>query len=150
MITDIYQDPFYPFRVMYDDIKENKWYGYRHNWTDGELHHVELRNGAWINIVGTVYDDAAKLRESPGSPTDRRAFAAEPFIAFYYHRGTQLYCPCGHEASFNYPFPGCFEASCLFQRQRQHHFSYADRRDSRIVRMKVTVDGKPFRVDITG
>lgn len=139
-----FENSFYPFSVIYEPISDNTWRGYRDNWTDGAFHHVEYREGKWINITGSVYDD--ERRETKGVPEDRMAFPTEPFTAKYYTQNGKLYCPNGHLASYNYPYPGCQDRKCPFLRYRQHHYSRGPRGEKKnVVVMSVTVDGVPFR-----
>lgn len=158
MIGEI--DPFYPFPVIYAEVKvdtglkneairpEKQWLAYDDNWTDGAIHQVFLISGIFYSKSGGAYDESYSL--SPlilCSPNIRQAFAAVPYIAEYLEVNGSLFCPNGHKACYNYPFPGCLNVNCPFYRCRQHHYSesymYPWARGK--ILMTITINGQKFQ-----
>ena len=152
-MSEKHKDPFYPFPVIYHEISpdpktgNSRWMGYHDNWTDSEIHYVEWRDGRWISITGSiydgVYDNNSRHTERECSPNERAAFPAEPYTAEYYTKDGQLFCPYGHKASYNYPYPGCSDYDCVFLRHRQHHYTETFY-EKDAVPMKIIVDGVEF------
>ena len=140
-------DPFYPFPVVYAEIKAgSEWLAYDDNWTDGFIHRVFLIDGVFYEKQGVSYDGIyTRAPLTPCRPNMRMALPAIPYIAEYKKKDGKLFCPNGHDAGYNYPFPGC-RANCPFYRCRQHNYAelsgvpwYRDR-----VKMRITINGQAF------